>query len=61
MSSKQITYQQAGGLTPEPLERMPEWTLRDGISKTTLRVVLFQGRFRSHLQLHLPSHFTKSD
>ncbi|KAF1771857.1 hypothetical protein GQ600_2447 [Phytophthora cactorum] len=35
--------------------------LHHGISKTTLRVVVFHGRQSLPLILHLPSHFTTSD
>ena len=37
------------GLSPEPGAREDGWTLRHGISKTTLRVVVFHVRRSSHL------------
>jgi hypothetical protein len=41
----------------------PTWceSQSHGISKMTLRVVVFQDHQSSHLWLHLLSHFTKSD
>ena len=41
--------------------RREDRPLRDGISKTTLRVVVFHRRPKLPLILHLISHFTKSD
>ena len=45
----------------KPSDREADWTLRDGISKTTLRVVVFHRRQSLPLILHLISHFTTSD
>ena len=49
------------GLRPEPRAREGGWTLHHGISKTTLRVVVFHRRQSLPLILHLISHFTTSD
>ena len=45
------------------LRLKPTWceSQSHGISKMTLRVVVFQDHQSSHLWLHLLSHFTKSD
>lgn len=40
---------------------LTDWLLRHGISKTTLRVVVFHRRQSLPLILHLISHFTTSD
>ena len=45
----------------EPCRFDPEGTLRNGISKTTLKVVVFHRRQSLPLILHLLSHFTTSD
>ncbi len=43
------------------ISRVNDWLLRHGISKTTLRVVVFHRRQSLPLILHLISHFTTSD
>ena len=43
------------------IRHLSDWLLRHGISKTTLRVVVFHRRHNLPLILHLISHFTTSD
>jgi hypothetical protein len=53
--------EQARPLNLEPGTREGDWPLLNGISKTTLRVVVFHRRQSLPLILHLISHFTTSD
>jgi hypothetical protein len=53
--------EQAHRLNPEPGTREGDRTLRHGISKTTLEVVVFHRRQSLPLMLHPLSHFTTSD
>jgi len=61
MSPTQLTPLIKWSLNPEPSRREAPRTLRDGISKTTLRVAVFHRRQSLPLILHLLSHFTMSD
>ena len=53
--------EQAPSFKPEPNTLASGWSLHNGISKTTLRVVVFHRWQSLPLMLHLPSHFTTSD